>query len=117
MAGITGVFGPSSGCIVCAAVASDWALSATINGSCWPSARASSLALIAEVVSAPAIVRRKPCARIAASVAPRASALTSWPARASFAANKPPTAPNPGTALFTCHRRFKAMFLATLGSM
>ena len=99
IAGITIVRGPISGCIAAAAAASAGPLSAAITKSCGPSVVASSLAVICTRASRPSIASRNPCSRTAASVAPRASAVTAWPAAASLAAIKPPTAPRPTTAI------------------
>ena len=100
IAGIRVVRGPISGCIARAAAASAGPLSAAITKSCGPSVEASSVVVICTRVSRPPATSRSPCSRTAASVAPRASAATGWPAVASLAANKPPTAPRPTTAIF-----------------
>ena len=54
-----------------------------------------------------------PSARTRASVAPRASAETAWPARASRAAIRPPTAPRPTTAILIGMGRAEALRLHT----
>ena len=82
------------------AASSDGALSATITRSCGPSAAASSLTAIRLVCEPDAASTRKPCSRTRASVAPRATADTSCPARTSRAAISPPTAPSPTMATF-----------------
>ena len=117
IAGSTIVCAPMSGCIACAAAASDGPFSATTTRSCGPRSRASSLAVTRGHVCAPFITRRSPCARTAARVAPRASAHTSCPALANRAAISPPTAPKPTTAIFIDDFRAVGLAVAGVGAM
>jgi len=95
IAATTAVSGPRSGRSRAATASSACAFTARSTASCGPSAAGSSVAATGtDQVRSPSTIRT-PCARIASSVAPRAIALTSCPARARRAARSPPTAPAP----------------------
>ena len=104
IAGITRVFGPSSGAMPRATATSAGPLTAITTRSCAPNASARSEALATGAAStlAPSAARsRQPCCRSAASVAPRANALTcAWPAAASRVPMNPPMAPAPMMQIF-----------------
>ena len=77
----TMVSGPSSGAMRAATSGIAGPLTATTTRSCGPSCAGSSAARTSARSSRPALRSRIPCARSAASVAPRATALTSWSLR------------------------------------
>jgi hypothetical protein len=68
---------------------------ATTTRSWTPSACGSDDATTRGAISVPPLRSRMPCALIASSVAPRATADTAWPCAASRAPMKPPMAPAP----------------------
>ena len=76
------------------------AFTANTNASWTPSAAGLSLARTWTTWLCPPLSSRNPRLRKASSVAPRATTLTSCPARASRAAKKPPIAPAPTIPIF-----------------
>ena len=95
MAVSTMVLGPINGWMRRATSAMPGALTETMTRSCTPSAAVLSLAVTACARSASPSRRRRPCARTAASVSPRATTLTSQPLAASLTPIQPPMAPAP----------------------
>jgi hypothetical protein len=87
----------SSGAMRAATDASAGPLTAITMTSCGPSSAGSSVARTGAVTGPSAVRSRQPCARSARSVAPRATAVVTWPAAASRAPTYPPTAPAPTT--------------------
>ena len=95
MAVSTMVSGRSSGLMRAATSGIAGPLTATTTRSCGPSSAGSSAASTFARSSPPVLASRIPCARSAASVAPRATALTACSCAASRAPMKPPMAPAP----------------------
>ena len=96
IAGSTMVCAPISGASKGAMAASEVALTATTTRSCTPSSRASATARTGACSTPCAERTRKPCSRNVASVAPRATTLTSKPPLAAKRApSRPPMAPAP----------------------
>jgi len=95
----TAVPGPTSGAISRATCASAVVLTDRTTRSCTPSSAGRSLAVTGTTVRRSASPSRstsaRPSRRTASSVAPRATAFTGRPARASRAAIRPPIAPSP----------------------
>ena len=89
------VFGPISGAMDLATSAIAGAFTATTTRSCTPSSCGFALALTGAANTSLACCSRSPCACSASSVAPRATTLTSQPARASLTPSHPPIAPAP----------------------
>ncbi len=96
IAGTTSVCGPSSGAMRRATSASAGAFTAITTTSCTPSAPGSALAVTGPEIGPAKPSTRSPCSSSAASVAPRATALT-WcaPVAARRAPISRPMAPAP----------------------
>src|SRR6185437_396426 len=100
MAVSTTVSRASSGAMRGAISANAGAFTAMTTTSCGPSSRGSSATRAGAVRSSPPISSRQPRARKAAAVAPRATADTALPDRASRVPMKPPIAPAPTMQIF-----------------
>ena len=81
--------------IACATWAIAGAFTATTTRSCAPSSADEALARTGTLFVSPPSASRSPSWRIASSVAPRATTLTSQPTWASFTPIQPPMAPAP----------------------
>ena len=99
----TPVPGPTTGRIASAAlsVSNDFTQKSTRSAAGSPSSRSTAATFTTDSPSMADLIR-SPCSRIAARCAPRATNVTSSPARASFAPKYPPVPPDPITTIRMC---------------